>query len=248
LTVWDDYYRNSDSETVIKDRNFFRLEVEALSEHVVNEARRAGGAPRILELGSGTGFLAATLTRKLSDEGIAYSSYVGVDFSKVATDKAIQRNIPRTQFVAADFIEFLERAAAGFDLVVTQRSIMAVTDLSGQLRLLDMIRSVMTNQGVGIFSEGVTRGLKKLQAMRESLGVTAPFEKVWHSLYVDEDELFRRFHRVETFEFSSLYWLITRVIYPYFTEPKHNTPIHDFVATLPQDGPFGLVKLYVARC
>jgi hypothetical protein len=55
------------------------------------------------------------------------------------------------------------------------------------------------------------------------------------------------FPSLEIIDYSSTYWLITRVVYPYFAEPKHNTALHDFAAGLHQDGPYGLVKLFASR-
>ena len=71
--------------------------------------------------------------------------------------------------------------------------------------------------------------------------------KVWHSCYLDENIFQTIFPICEKFDFSSTYWLITRVIYPFFEEPKHNSPIHKFAANISQVGDYSLTKLFVVQ-
>lgn len=68
-----------------------------------------------------------------------------------------------------------------------------------------------------------------------------------HSLYVDENIIKSNFKKSKIMDFSSTYWLITRVIYPYFQNPKHNSEIHKFSSGLTQSGNYGLVKLFLVE-
>jgi len=243
-SVWDDYYADPDRDTAIKDEQFFALEVAALIDALRAAVADVGRAISVLELGSGTGFLARTIVEALSPAHDL--SYVGIDISSVGCDHARARKIRGAEFLAADFLEYLEADERRYDAIVTQRSIMAVLDAGEQRRLLAAIRDHLGPTGVALLSEGTQQALDRLSKLRRTLGIP-PLAKVWHSLYVDEESLQETFSSVEARDFSSLFWLITRVIYPYFEEPRHNSELHRFAASLPQVGPFGLVKLFVAR-
>jgi SAM-dependent methyltransferase len=243
-TFWNDYYLESAGDTTIKDRQFFRIELEALTRafgEVVSKMSPKSGM-RVLELGSGTGILAETLLSRLPESLRRSIQYVGVDFSSDATKKAMSRNLAGAEFVASDFFEYFKQNKQGFDLVIAQRSIMAILDHEMQRNLLIAVRESLLPTGVGILSEATRQGFDALNGLRNRLGVK-PIEKIWHCLYLDENEIKQVFGNVDIIDYSSMYWLITRVIYPYFEEPKHNTVIHELAASLPQGEGFGLVKL-----
>lgn len=246
VKTWENYYAELKGDTAIKDRNFFRLEVEALIGCVRQAALSLPDRKpiRILELGSGTGFLASRILESLEDFEM---TYVGVDFSNAACEKATKRNLRNARFLAQDYFDFFESTAQEFDIVLSQRSIMALLDPAQQDSLLDLIHEHMAPSSYGFFSEGVNDGLKQINVMRKQLKLEASYEKVWHSRYMERSQFERVFGQVDAEDFSSLYWLITRVIYPYFEEPKHNTVLHDFAASLPQTGTYSSVKLFKVR-
>jgi SAM-dependent methyltransferase len=245
VDVWDEYYATP-GDTAIKDRPFFDLEVRTLVDRIEAEVRARGATQvAILELGSGTGYLAAQVVDRLAAAGVA-ASYDGVDFSEAGVRHARERGLPGCAFHESDFTAFVARCDTRYDVIVTQRSIMAIMDATDQSRLLELLRDRLAPGGVGLFSEGSVQGLARLNELRAGLELD-PLEKVWHSRYVDEDEIARVFGAVETEHFASVYWLATRVLYPYFEEPRHDTPLHRFAATLPQAGDFSPVRLFAVR-
>jgi len=244
--VWDHYYADSDEDTAIKDRAFFDLEIDALLSRVAGFVQDRGQPrARVLELGSGTGYLASRLVDALQAIGCALE-YDGVDFSEVATARATDRGLPGCTFHRSDFLDFVASAGATYDYVVTQRSIMAVMEQGPQRLLLEGVRARLAPDGIGLLSEGSNAGFDRLKKLRAQVGLEG-FEKVWHSRYLDEEVIRDVFPSAECVDFSSVYWLVTRVVYPLFEEPKHNQPIHSFAASLPQTGDFGLVKLWIVR-
>jgi SAM-dependent methyltransferase len=245
VDVWDNYYATME-DTAIKDRSFFELEVEAITSRVL-AAAEASQSPnlRLLELGSGTGFLAERILERLQPLE-AEIHFDGVDFSATGTEKARERALANCEFHESDFLAFVEGAEEPYDILITQRSIMAILEPDPQTRLLEGVRDLIKPGGVGLLSEGSVQGLARLNELRAELGVEA-LEKVWHSRYLDEDEIDRIFPGVEVVHFAPLYWLLTRVVYPYFEEPRHNTPLHQFAATLPQTGDASPVRLFAVR-
>ncbi len=245
VDVWDNYYASAE-DTAIRDRPFFELEVQAITSRAHAQAKAAKAASlRVLELGSGTGFLAERVVERLRPLR-AKLHYDGVDFSAVAVERASRRELPECAFHEADFLAFIEAADGPYDMVITQRSIMAIMEPDAQRRLLRGLGDLLAPGGVGLLSEGTEQGLARLNELRAGLDVER-LEKVWHSRYLDERDIELIFSSVEIVHFAPLYWLITRVVYPYFEEPRHDTPLHQFAASLPQAGDFSPVRLFAVR-
>jgi ubiquinone/menaquinone biosynthesis C-methylase UbiE len=242
--VWDNYYEKSKKNYILKDDNFFRLEIQAISDQILHYIKKNKKPIKILELGSGSGFLASIICSKILKKSQYH--YLGVDFSQKGINKANKRKIKNCSFIQSDFLDFFSKTKENFDIIITQRSIMAIMNNSDKKKLLNFIRDHMKQNSVGIFSEVTTQAFKKLQTLRKKLGLQ-PIEKVWHSHHLDESFVKEIFNHSTIIDYSSTYWLITRVIYPYFEEPKHNSLIHSFASTLSQSGDYGMVKLFVVR-
>lgn len=237
--VWDEQYNNN-IETALKDKNLFQLELDAIklkikefldssSENIIN----------ILELGSGTGLLAEEIMNEFKNYNLEIY-YTGIDFSLNAVKTANNRNIKNTTFIENDFLSFLEKDKKEYNIILTQRSIMAIMEEKEQNKMLDLIEKKTKN--IGIFSECTEEGFNNLNELRKKLKLK-DLEKVWHSRYLTKNQLDKYFINYNIEDFSSIYYLITRIIYPYFEEPKHNTVLADFAASLKQEGDYSFLKL-----
>ena len=242
--VWDNYYQKSRKNYILKDDNFFKLEIQAISNQISNYTNKNKKPLNILELGSGSGFLASIICSKILKKSTYH--YLGVDFSKQAVNKANKRKIKNCTFVQNDFLDFFSKTNEFFDIIITQRSIMAIMNNKDQKKLLTFIKKHMNQKSVGIFSEVTTQAFKNLQKLRKKLKLS-PLVKIWHSHHLDESVISKIFPHSEIIDYSSTYWLITRVIYPYFEEPKHNSLIHNFASNLSQEGDYGMVKLFLVK-
>lgn len=243
--VWDEYYAATSGDTVLKDANFFRMEIAALSKALNSEVERIGRSVSILELGSGTGALAEALLAALPKAAREGTTYQGVDFAADACAKADSRGLSGASFTAQDFLSYLEQETQQFDIIISQRSVMAVIDPDDQRKMLRGMHNRLKPGGKIFLSEGTRQGFERLNYLRAEIGI-APMAPIWHCLYLDEEEVRSEFPDVQFDDYASLYWLITRVIYPFSAEPQHNTRLHDMAAALPQTGDHGLVKLIVA--
>jgi predicted TPR repeat methyltransferase len=246
VDVWNSQYVNS-NDTALKDKNYFNLEVNAILEQILKYVENTQiTSLRILELGSGTGLLSSLIKSALSQKTNCLCFYTGIDFSDVAVKKSNDRNLNNCKFIQNDFINFFENNDEKFDIIISQRSIMALMENKLHIQLLQLCKKSLSIKGVGIFSEVTTQSFKKIQELRKKLSIS-PLEKVWHSCYLDENIFQNIFSSCKIFDFSSTYWLITRAVYPYFEEPKHNSTIHEFAANLSQTGNYGLTKLFVVQ-
>lgn len=244
IQTWEKYYEDEKIETALKDHNFFSLEVKSILNQLFKESLDMKKSNlKILEIGCGTGFFANQLHLFLNSKSINFS-YTGVDFSKNAIKKAKNRKIKKCKFIQTEFIKFLKINKTNYDFIISQRTIMAIMNPISQTKLLKLIKKSLTVNGVGIFSEITLQAYKKILKLRKTLGVSS-LEKVWHSNHIDENEIKSIFTKSKKIDFSSTYWLITRVIYPYFQKPRHNTKLHNFASKISQCGNYGLVKLFV---
>ena len=238
-TIWDNQY-TGDGDTALKDRNLFRLEIQAIIKHVENNlAGREEIA--LLELGCGTGYLIKEISNHFAPRGIKVIS-IGVDFSENAIAEASQRNVPFSRFISSDFFAFFNETKTHFDFIITQRSLMALLTRTDQKALLALIKASLAPNGIGIFSECFEEQYIKMNSLRKIMGV-GDLVKVWHSMYLCESDLTGLFSTVEFDDFCSSYMLITRIIYPYFEDPLHNQKIHDLAASFPQCGDFGFLRI-----
>lgn len=251
VETWEAQYRDLEGDTALKDSNFFRIEVDAIrdqlmpfvQEHLSSDKKKV----RILELGSGTGVLAEFLSNAISSQLGIRVQYLGVDFSLEACRRAEAREIPNAQFCARGFLEYLSDQQDSFDFIVTQRSIMALMERAEQDQLLAELKRLLRDDGAAVLSEGVSSGVVEVNRLREILGVSSPFESVWHSRYLDDDQIESAFPRVKAVDFGSTYWMLTQVVYPYFQEPKHNARIHDFASQLATAGRYCPIRIFVCQ-
>jgi len=243
--TWNKQYIKN-TTTALKDNNLFKLEINSIKDNfkkIISKLNKKN--IKILEIGSGTGYLALQLTKILKDEKISYD-YTGIDFSIEAVRKSKKRKISNCKFFEIDFIKFFMTNTTKFDLIISQRSIMAMMSKKKQNKLINQIKTNLKKSGYGIFSECTIQSLKNHQKFRKKLSIE-PYEKIWHSTYIDENFLAKVFKSYQKIDFSSSYYLITRIIYPYFSKPKHNTRIHDFASSLEQFGDYSLVKLFIVK-
>ena len=236
--TWDEYY-TEENDTALKDKSLFKLEIDEIERHCRSYLEKVNNPVSILELGSGTGFLIETLSRKFQNYEL---NFTGVDFSEKGIERAKLRNVEDATFIKDDFNKFLINSDDIFDIIITQRSMMALMSKEDQDELILNIYGKMNKCGIGLFSECLDDSLDYINDLRANLDVE-PLEKVWHSRYLNLGQFNTIFSSVDVHDFASMYYLITRVIYPHFESPVHNSKIAEFAAELPQLGKFGLVKL-----
>jgi len=245
--TWNNQY-NGDRVSALKDDNLFRMEVEAIVEtckQLINECPEKTTI-NILELGSGSGELIRQLEKNFISLEIEIK-FVGVDFSENAVSLARESSSKNQQFFCSDFLSYLQSIGPClFDLVVTQRSIMALMAREEQEGLLNEIYRILVPDGFGVFSECFQADLEVFNEMRTMSGLPA-IDKVWHSRYLDEEMLSNVFDGVSYNHFCATYMLITRIIYPFFQDPVHNQKIHDLASLLPNSGSTSFLKLATVR-
>jgi SAM-dependent methyltransferase len=247
---WDERAATTAEAATTNDIGLRRLEAATL----VAELERIGvaGGARILDVGCGDGATTLSLA-----EGCLGAEITGVDFSTQMIALANAKPAPaNVRFAEAD-VRQLRQALGGarFDLIVTNRCLINLTTPDEQYAALGEIAGSLAPGGWYIGTENFMGGQTAMNALRTGQGLK-PIPVRWHNLFFDEAEFAARagrlFESVEVVNFSSTYYLVTRVVYSALckrdgVEPDYAHPIHDIAAALPAAGDFSPIKLIRAR-
>ena len=75
--TWNKQYKKNNI-TALQDKNLFKLEIDSIKQNFKKKISKLNGKNiKILEIGSGTGYLALQLTKILKNENILYE-YTGI--------------------------------------------------------------------------------------------------------------------------------------------------------------------------
>lgn len=105
--------------------------------------------PAILDLGCGDGVLNERMM------GLAYSYFLGLDFSKVSIDQAKAKKFPNTEFIAEDVIDFRPRRS--FDVIVFNEAFYYIHETEKQ-NVLNRMLDHLSEKGIiitSIYREGI---------------------------------------------------------------------------------------------
>lgn len=241
VKVWDSQYSGTNI-TALKDNALYEKECQAIIGRLLEILDKIPN-PKILEIGCGSGELLRRVDVCLRDK-ISKYELDGVDFSENAISYAKKNSPSHIKFNQNDFLSFFSKTEAKYDVILSQRSIMALMDRESQMLLLESMKSSLTEQGIGIASECFSDSLDAFNKVRKNAGLDI-IDKVWHSRYLEEAMFNSVFSKVKFEHFCSTYMLVTRVIYPMFEEPKHNQKIHELASNLPEVGEYSFLKMVV---
>ncbi len=215
-----------------RDFNLRELEVEFIIQEIEHFAERSDRRLRIADLGCGNGYTTLRIAEAVD------ADIVGIDFADALIDGARElaedfagrlRCAPR--FELGD-ITTMPLPPQHFDVVVTERVLLNMTDIAAQAAMLRRIHDLLRPGGIYVLAEGNRDGLRRLNALRVELGLEAiPDREEYQnvgSLKFDEDAFETMidglFKTLATRNFGS-YFLISRVVHPLLVAP--NAPTFD---------------------
>jgi predicted O-methyltransferase YrrM len=210
---------------------------------------------RALDIGCGNGYS----TLKLAAACTAHR-FIGGDFAPamVASARKSLAEAPpavasRVAFEVMDAASFT--AAEPFDAVLSDRCLINLPEKALQWRALERIASALKPGGTYLAVENFLSGQRELNRLRAEAGLP-PIEIRWHNLFFDDDEFRaeagRHFDVVADVPISSLYYLVTRVVYTRWCrdegrEPGYDHPLYRVAARLPAEGNYGPIRLIHLR-
>lgn len=166
-------------------------------------------------------------------------SIVAADFSATRLAKAAER-LGAVDNVELRRVDFVEDAPFGpsFDVVVSQRFLINLTDWSLQQRVLGVLLGCLKPGGLLVLLEGSNDGVRELNDLRGHL-LLPPIPVKWHNLFLDDDALacFMREASCELVAREGLgeYFLLTRGVRPFFERGELRWDAHfNTLAAAPQ--------------
>ena len=252
--VWDQFAQRYglDCRASTPDAYLVKLELRTLEKYI-----RDGET--LLDLGCGNGYTSVKLAHKKAIE------VIGVDISSemIKCARQMLRNYAgelkgKVQFELGNILtpDLVEHFGQGcFDTVLTKRTLINVLSWTEQKEAIIKIFHLLKPKGKYIIIEGTMQGYKNINYLRERLKITrTPIR--WHNNYLDEEKLIpflnEKFEIICIKNFSSTYYIGSRVIQPLMLKPFKKEPRYDFFLNryfsyLPSFGNYGIQKLFVCR-
>ncbi len=247
---WDQRATESLHAATTNDLHLSGLEAAALISEL--QAFDLPKEPRILDIGCGDGETTAAISRSFPSARIQ-----GIDFSpEMLTLAKRKSDSNRVAFSVGDVRNLTNQFAAGaFDAIITNRCLINLPHKEEQYDALKQIAQCLAPGGYFVGTENFTGGQASLTELRRSINLQE-IPVRWHNLYFDEAEFIEKtrelFRNVELINFSSTYYLVTRVVYSALCmsegiEPAYEHPLYAIAAALPPIGDFSPIKLIRAR-
>lgn len=232
---WEDYY-------------CMQLEIEAINKFLdKNET--------VLDIGCGNGMGTIELVSRkaIKIKGIDYSEKMINSAQRLLDGRkpSIKRKV---SFSVGNILNLKEKKNF-YNKAVTRRVVINLGTLENQVKAAREVCSVLKPKGIFLMSEATVGGLKKINALRKEAGLEE-IKQPWHNLYIDEDIFIKAvsdfFKLVDILNFSSTYYLGSRVIQP-FIKKLVNQPlsylseINRLFVQLPSYGDYGIQKLFILK-
>lgn len=212
----------------------------------------------VLDIGCGNGYSAYHFIKQFDIRlhGMDYSEQM-IQIAQSIHNRLEPDEQKRISFSLGDVRE-TGFADETFDVVVTERCLINLTDRADQARAFREIHRILKPGGRYLMCEDTEQALHNLNSIRTRLGLDAIAVR-WHNLYLDEEHIIREtgglFQLLAEKRFSSLYYLASRVINAKIAqengvEPSYDSEINRVASYFSTDGDFGdygPVKLYVFK-
>lgn len=250
---WDQRAQSHEKNATTDDVFLRVLERQVLSDEL--NKLGCGADSDILDLGCGDGETSWHLWKEFG------CHVLGVDYSPAMIQLAKKRlsdisRMPRVDFLLGDVREPTKLLGdMRFDFVMTDRCLINLESAEEQFELIQGIANLLRPDGYFLAIENFQEGQESLNYLRKLFDLP-PIPIRWHNRYFNEWEFEcearRYFREIRKVDFSSSYYLATRVIYSKMcqlqgVEPDYWHPIHQLSTKLPHAGDFSPIKLFVMK-
>lgn len=207
---------------------------------------------RVLDAGCANGYTTLQLARmkQIRITGIDYAQSM-IDYANLNLGRAGLMN-GTASFRVGNFLN-LDFPDNSFDKVITKRCLINLGSPDHQKTALREAWRVLKPGGLFLISEVSNQSSDKLNELRRKFGLEV-MTPLWHNCYIDEDDFLsyaeRYFAIKKVKRFSSSYYVMTWVIYPFFVrngQRNYRGWFHRLSARVPQIGDWGLQKLFVLQ-
>jgi ubiquinone/menaquinone biosynthesis C-methylase UbiE len=206
----------------------------------------------VLDAGCANGYTTIQLARnkRIRITGVDYAASM-IEHAQLSLNRA--GHIKGSAFFKVSNFLALDFPDNTFDKVITKRCLINLGSHANQKRAMLEAYRVLKPGGLFLVSEVSVQTAEKLNGLRQRFGLE-PMSPLWHNCYIDENDFLsfaRPYFEVKNpVRFSSSYYFITWVLYPYFVrsgQRNYRSFLHKMSAVLPQFGDCGLQKLYIFK-
>lgn len=242
-SYWEDQARvlQSDPRATTQDVYMRQIEIDYITEFLEAQEKPL----RVLDIGCGNGY--STIMYK---QRVPRHEYIGGDYSeemiRVADDRVSRESIQGVKFEVMDVLRLSENGEH-FDLVISDRCLINLGGAINRKKALKEIAKSLVPGGYYLMIENFIEGQGELNGLRQQVGLE-DIDVRWHNSFFLRRELedsVKNYFTVDRFEnISSLYYLVTRVVYSKLCElegrePDYDHLIYKVAAMLPPVGNFG---------
>jgi len=225
-----------------------QIELKNLSEKI----KTIPCIKNVIDIGCGDGYTTIEIAKQFPD-----IIFIGYDFSsgmiELAKRKASRENISNVSFDVLDISK--EGIPISANLIYTSRCLINLTSEESQLMAIKRIHTALNDNGHYLMVENFIDGNDDFNQLRRFYEL--PEIRVReHNLYFEQNKLLSAinelFSPINIENISSLYYLVSRIIYSKICQKNNQTPdyfdIHHLLASqLPILGNFGPVKLLTLK-
>lgn len=254
--VWDERAQTfrEDGRASMPDKILIGLEIRRV-------CRLVSDRDRILDIGCANGYTDIEIARRKNVTIAAFdNSQAMVETARQAlgASKGKARLEQRVSFEADDIFnpDFVNKyRPQHFDKVLTKRVLINIPTWEGQQKAIQNIHDILDEGGIYIMMESTLQGYENMNRLRERFGIERTKIR-WHNHYLDEDKLvpfLKEWFDIEkAWNFSSTYYVGSRVIQPlllkaFGREPSYDFFLNHFFARVPSWGDCGIQKMFVLK-
>ncbi|PKM82383.1 MAG: hypothetical protein CVU89_05105 [Firmicutes bacterium HGW-Firmicutes-14] len=203
---------------------------------------------KILDIGCGNGY--STLECK---KRVKWHTFTGADYSEEMIRAAREQQkeykiLNGIEFKVMDVLK-LSDYKEKYDIIITDRCLINLSNLNNRKKALCEIAACLNNGGQYLMIENFIEGHVEMNRLRAYLDLPE-IPVRWHNSFFSLNEFrdsIKHIFKMESCEnISSLYYLVTRVVYSKLCqmegrEPDYDHPIYEVASKLPPIGDFGPV-------
>lgn len=224
-----------------------------LQKEMVEICRFFKGNESICDIGCNNGYCDFKLLSFFSGIKI-----VGMDFSdklisqaQESLEKSEYKN--RAEFITGNILDPSTFPDKKFDIILIKRVLINLIEEKDQIRALDNVKELLSENGRIILSEAVEENWARLNRLRKDFGLD-DLKQPWHNKYLNDNVIkyiYSHFNVESDNDYSSSYYIFSRVFHPWLKKiNKDNTleymsEINRMGSMFPNFGDYGTQRLFI---
>jgi ubiquinone/menaquinone biosynthesis C-methylase UbiE len=224
-----------------------------LQKEMVEICRFFKGNESICDIGCNNGYCDFKLLSFFSGIKI-----VGMDFSdklisqaQESLEKSEYKN--RVEFITGNILDPSTFPDKKFDIILIKRVLINLIEEKDQIRALDNVKELLSENGRIILSEAVEENWARLNRLRKDFGLD-DLKQPWHNKYLNDNVIkyiYSHFNVESDNDYSSSYYIFSRVFHPWLKKiNKDNTleymsEINRMGSMFPNFGDYGTQRLFI---